>query len=254
MSTSKSILDYFQKSTVKSALPDPKGPLAEEVHSSLIAAANKDVLDILEKPVASKKKGSYIKITPEEKAKIARYAIENGNCAAARKFSKHGDLDKTLGESTVRSWVAIYKKELERKRRMGETVPEITVLPQAKRGRPLLIGEKLNSAVKAYVRSVREASGIVTSSIVAAATTAMVRKDDAKLLAENGDPLSITTNWAQSLLYRMQYVLRRGSTNKKILIYDFKSIKTQFLTDVIAVVQMKDIPKDLVLNWDHTGF
>ena len=149
----------------------------EEVHSSLIAAANKDVLDILEKPVASKKKGSYIKITPEEKAKIARYAIENGNCAAARKFSKHGDLDKTLGESTVRSWVAIYKKELERKRRMGETVPEITVLPQAKRGRPLLVGEKLDSAVKAYVRSVREAGGIVTSSIVAAAATAMVRKE-----------------------------------------------------------------------------
>ena len=109
MSASKSILHYFQKSTVKSALPDPKGPLAEEVDSSLIAAANKDVLDILEKPVPSKKKGSYIKVTPEEKAKIARYAIKNGNCAAARKFSKHGDLDKTLGESTVRSWVAIYK-------------------------------------------------------------------------------------------------------------------------------------------------
>ena len=37
-----------------SALLDPKGPLAEEVDSSLIAAANKDVLDILEKPVPSK--------------------------------------------------------------------------------------------------------------------------------------------------------------------------------------------------------
>ena len=86
---------------------------------------------------------------------------------------------------------------------MGETVPEITVLPQAKRGRSLLIGEKLDSTVKAYVRSVREAGGVVTSSIVAAAATAMVRKDDAKLLAENGGPLSITTNWAKSLLYRM---------------------------------------------------
>ena len=101
MSASKSILRYFQKSTVKSALPDPKGPLAEKVDTSLITAANKDVLDILEKPVSSKKKGSYIKVTLEKKAKIARYAIENGNCAAARKFSKHGDLDKTLGESTV---------------------------------------------------------------------------------------------------------------------------------------------------------
>ena len=67
---------------------------------------------------------------------------------------------------------------------MGETVPEITVLPQTKRGYPLLIGEKLNSAVKTYERNVRKAGGIVmiTSSIVAAA---MVRRDDAKLLTEN---------------------------------------------------------------------
>ena len=77
---------------------------------------------------------------------------------------------------------------------MEETVPEITVLPQAKRGhRPLPIGEKLNSAVKSRARNVHEASGIVTSYILAAAATAMVRKDDAKLLTENGGPLSITT-------------------------------------------------------------
>ena len=65
MSTLKSILDCFQKTMVKSALPDPKGPLAEEV-PSLISAANKDVLEILEKPVTSKK-GSYIKVSPEKK-------------------------------------------------------------------------------------------------------------------------------------------------------------------------------------------
>ena len=31
---------------VKSALPDPKGPLVEEIPSSLISAANKEVLEI----------------------------------------------------------------------------------------------------------------------------------------------------------------------------------------------------------------
>ena len=51
----------------------------------------------------------------------------------------------------------------------------------------------------------------------------------------------------------MQFVKRRGSTNKKILVHDLEAIKTQFLTDVTAVVQTEDIPKDLVLNWDHTG-
>ena len=43
----------------------------------------------------------------------------------------------------------------------------------------------------------------------------------------------------------MQFVKRRGSTNKKILVHDFEAIKTQFLTDVTAVVQMEDIPSKL---------
>ena len=46
---------------VKSALPDPKGPLVEEIPSSLISAANK-VLEILDKPptaISAKKRAAY---------------------------------------------------------------------------------------------------------------------------------------------------------------------------------------------------
>ena len=57
----------------------------------------------------------------------------------------------------VWSWVSIYKKELELKQKMGENVPEITVLLQAKKGHPLLIRENIDSTVKAYVRSVDKA-------------------------------------------------------------------------------------------------
>ena len=49
---------------VKSALPDPKGPLVEEIPSSLISAANK-VLEILDKPptaISVKKRAAYISI------------------------------------------------------------------------------------------------------------------------------------------------------------------------------------------------
>ena len=50
---------------VKSALPDPKGPLVEEIPSSLISAANKEVLEILDKPptaILAKKHAAYISI------------------------------------------------------------------------------------------------------------------------------------------------------------------------------------------------
>jgi len=87
---SKSILTYFKpvgnrngQQQVK--LPDPTGPLTEELPSSVISAANKDIIESSKKESSKKTKGPYAKFTPEFKAKIAKYAIENGNCAAARK-------------------------------------------------------------------------------------------------------------------------------------------------------------------------
>ena len=30
-------------------------------------------------------------------------------------------------------------------------------------------------------------------------------------------------------------------------------MKSQFLFDIRTIVEMEDIPEDLVINWDHTG-
>ena len=53
----------------------------------------------------------------------------------------------------------MYKKEIERKRKAGEE-GTISLLPEAKLGHHLLLGDTLDSQVKAYVRSVREGGGI----------------------------------------------------------------------------------------------
>ena len=34
---------------------------------------------------------------------------------------------------------------------------------------------------------------------------------------------------------------------------DFEAVKAQFLTDVKAVVEMNEIPHELIINWDQTG-
>ena len=65
------------------------------------------------------KKGPYIKVTPEYKAKVAKFTSINGNSVTARKYSEL--LGKNLNESTVRLWVKNYKLELERKRKAGWT-------------------------------------------------------------------------------------------------------------------------------------
>ena len=117
---SKSLYAYFKRkeqgkeSQVTSVLlPDPKGPLSEDVLSSAISKVNKEILRFCAKTdtTKNKKKGPYLKVTPEMKATIAKYAIENGNCAASRKFGC--SLERKLNENTVRSWMSVYKKELE---------------------------------------------------------------------------------------------------------------------------------------------
>ena len=70
-----------------------------------------------------------------------------------RKFSMSSD--KPINESSVRSWVVAYKKELRKKRRIGD----VQVLPQCKKG------EKLDCKVKQYVHAVCEAGSPVTTNI-----------------------------------------------------------------------------------------
>ena len=103
--------------------------------------------------------------------------------------------------TSVQTWKTKYLAELKRKQRAGETDDlAINSLPQKKRGRPLLLREKLDSEVIAYIRTVREGGGVVTTSIAMASATAIVRKADRNLLAENGGPIAISNNWTKSLL------------------------------------------------------
>ena len=85
--------------------------------------------------------GSYMKFTPEEKAQVARYALESGSKRAIVKYSKQWGVD--LKESTVRTWKTKYTEGL-RKRKPTEP------LPDGKQGRPLLLGDELDTAVQAY--------------------------------------------------------------------------------------------------------
>ena len=152
-------------------------------------------------------RGKYAKFTPEQQAAIGEYASLYGNQAAIHHFTKQ--LGVELKVSSVQTWKGKYQAEISRKRKAGE-MSDLSVksLPVKKLGRPLLLGEKLDNAVKCYINAVREVGGVITTAITMAAATAIVRKSDRNLLAENGGPITITNNWAKSLLYRMNFVKR----------------------------------------------
>ena len=65
-----------------------------------------------------KKRSSYATISEELKAKVAKYAAENGASASLGHFKSAQELD--LKESTVRGWVTMYQKRLDSLRKEGK--------------------------------------------------------------------------------------------------------------------------------------
>ncbi len=161
------------------------------------------------------------------------------------RYSKQWGID--LKESTVRTWKTKYTEEL-RKRKPTEPLP-IKVLPDRKQGRPLLLGDELDTAVQAYVESIRNLGGVVNTAIVVGGAEAIIAVKDRTLL----DTRAPRKDWAKSLLSRMGYVKRKATTKGNVAVEAFETIKTSFLDVVYGTVVMEDIPHELIINWDHTG-
>ena len=93
------------------------------------------------------KRRSYVKLTGVQQAQIARFAFAHGNKEAIYYYTKQYCVPE-IAESSVSTWKSKYTEKISRKRKAGEFEPngEIVVhsIPSKKRGRPLLVGDKLN--------------------------------------------------------------------------------------------------------------
>ena len=80
-----------------------------------------------------KKRGEYQKLSPEDKAIIAKYASDNGVARAVRKFK-----EKKLKESSARDWRNLYCRDLEEKQKKAKIEEAVCVdaFPTKKRGKP----------------------------------------------------------------------------------------------------------------------
>lgn len=185
--------------------------------------------------------------SPSQRADIGRYAAIHGTAAASRFFTRK--LQMNVSETTVSSIKKAYKGE----KRMTED-DDVWLLPPKKRGRPLVLGERLDAKVQLYLQKVREHGGIISSRIAMAAATGILQACNRSQLVENGGHIRISRNWAYSMLSRMNYVKRKATTSKsKYSDADFAERKTRFLSDLNAIFTMEEIPIELVLNWDQTG-
>ena len=250
------LLKYFQP-RADPLLPKPDGSLSKVVPSSSITAANKEVKRVLDlsdeaggKDPAPKR-GKYEHYTGAEKVQIGKRAAEHGVVATIRYFSKIFP-DRSLKESSVRTWKKKYLQEIARRRREGEHLL-VKELPEKKTGRPLMLGEELDKQVRAYLVSLRENGAVINTAIAMACAQGVVKSYDSNLLECNGGHISLTKNWAKYLMERMGFVKRRASTKAKVAVTDFDQLKLQFVFDIKAIVEMEEIPEALVTNWDQTG-
>ena len=148
---------YFK--TQGRELPNLSGPLSSSVSFAAIEEANTAVSATCTK----EKRGPYQNLSDETRAKIGKYASENGDSAAAQHFSTV--LSKPISRTTVHGLKKAYDQELSRKRKAEEDLA-ISTLPSKKRGRPLLFGEDLDTKVQQYLRALCEPGGAINTAIV----------------------------------------------------------------------------------------
>lgn len=72
-------------------------------------------------------------------------------------------------------------------------------------------------------------------------------------LAKYGGHINITKYFVVSLLRRMGFVNRMGTTSVKQLLTEFDEIKKRYVEKVSNVLTKFQIPNSLIINWDQTG-
>lgn len=111
----------------------------------------------------------------------------------------------------------------------------------------------MDTMVQEYVQRLRENGSVINTAIVRAAAEGILLSQDRTRLQQFGGPATLSCTWAKSLLKRMNFVQRRGSTKAKVTPEEFERAKTGFLKEIIEVVKMEEIPIELIFNWDQTG-
>ena len=83
----------------------------------------------------------------------------------------------------------------------------------------------MDGMVRAYITRMREKGCVINTSIVKAAARGILLSQEKSRLAEFGGPATLTTAWAKSLLKRMNYTQRRGTTMAKVSVEEFNQAK-----------------------------
>jgi len=165
-----------------------------------------------------KSRGNYVKLSLTEKATIGKYTSDHGVAAAVKEFSK-----KNLKESSIRDWRDAYLRDFKEKTeeaKPGEKVV-VTALFSKKRGRPLLLGAKLDEHLQHLLIGMRARGTSVGTTVVMGVAEGILMKYKSQF--KSG--IKLNKEWARSVLCHMGFTKRRANSKCKVLPENFDEIR-----------------------------
>ena len=188
-------------------------------------------------------RGSYKAYSDKDRFSIGKDASMYGPASTTRKWKK---TYPNLNESTVRGFKKRYDAHINDADRKKKSPKKVIV--NKLRGRPCLLGDKIDPLVQNYLQATRHKRGVVNS-LVAIATAKALLKRYPRLEKD----LKVGRSWAQSLFRRMVFVRRMKTTGKvHIPVGAQREAELKFLHQIVNQVEEYQIPSSLIINFDQT--
>ena len=115
----------------------------------------------------------------------------------------------------------------ELKRAKENTPAGVKRIAAKTRGSPLLLGE-FDSDVQAYIKALGKAGTPVNVPVVLAAAEGVIIAKNRSLLLKYGGHIELNRPWTVSILRRMGFVQRRGSTQTKANLSDQQILRMKY--------------------------
>jgi hypothetical protein len=131
-----------------------------------------------------------------------------------------------------------------------EKAKELYVHERSKLGRPTLLPHEQHVAVLQMMWAVRQSGGRINPLIVVSLGSGVMKtSQNASLLTENGGSITLTEDWARSIIRRVSWTSRKSTTTRKLAKTDAIAAakEAQLIEQKIAAY----LP-DLVLEMDET--
>lgn len=98
----------------------------------------------------------------------------------------------------------------------------VAALPGKNRGRPPVLGKKLDDILQEKVKSMRDRQTAISSSVIIGVGRALLMKHDKMSLSDYGGPLQLDKEWDHSILRRMGFSKWRANSKSKLTLDSVK--------------------------------